>query len=173
MLFNSFVFAAFLPIVFAIYWLTRKSLTIQNLFLVAAGWVFYGWWDWRYLFLLAFSIVLDYTVGLLISGTENETKRKAFLSIALVLNLGLLGFFKYYNFFVESFVEAFSTVGIALNIQTLNIILPVGISFYTFQSLSYSLDIYKRRIEPCRLTPSSRCRASAAAVHRTDVGSRG
>ena len=151
MLFNSFEFAVFLPIVFLIYWfLLQKSLRIQNLFLLAASYLFYGWWDWRFLFLIIFSSIVDYQVAQKIAQTSHGNQRKFWLAISLAVNLGLLGFFKYYNFFVDSFVDAFQMAGLHMNRTSLNIILPVGISFYTFQTLSYTIDVYRREIEPSR-----------------------
>ncbi|WP_136480571.1 MBOAT family O-acyltransferase [Cognatitamlana onchidii] len=149
MLFNSIDFAWFLPIVFVIYWLVvNKRIRYQNLLIVIASYVFYGWWDWRFLFLIAFSSVVDYFIGRLLSTEERTNKRKLLLWISIVVNLGLLGFFKYCNFFLDNFITAFSFFGKTINIKTLNIILPVGISFYTFQTLSYTIDVYKRKLAP-------------------------
>ncbi|GAB5555914.1 MAG: MBOAT family protein [Schleiferiaceae bacterium] len=149
MLFNSLDFAVFLPIVFALYWfVTQKNLKLQNALIVLASYVFYGWWDWKFLSLIFVSTLVDYSIGLRIKKTENSKKRKYLLWTSLAVNLGFLGFFKYYNFFVESFVDAFSLMGMKFDIHTLNIILPVGISFYTFQTLSYTLDVYKKKLEP-------------------------
>jgi D-alanyl-lipoteichoic acid acyltransferase DltB (MBOAT superfamily) len=151
MLFNSIDFAIFLPIVFILYWfVTNKNLKLQNFFIVAASYVFYGWWDWRFLSLLLFSTLVDYAVGRGLSNQGNQTKRKLLLSISIVSNLGLLGFFKYYNFFVDNFVKAFSFFGSEIKVSSLNVILPVGISFYTFQTLSYAIDIYRRKLEPTK-----------------------
>ena len=151
MLFNSFEFAAFLPIVFLIYWfVVNKNLKAQNAFLLLASYVFYGWWDWRFLGLIAFSSLVDYFLGIALDEEREERKRKMLLGASLLVNLGLLGTFKYYDFFVESFVEMFAVGGINLQANTLNIILPVGISFYTFQSLSYSIDVYRRKLKPTR-----------------------
>ena len=151
MLFNSLDFAIFLPIVFVLYWfVTAKNLKYQNLLLVVASYVFYGWWDWRFLSLIAFSSILDYGIGTRLLHEENERKRKAFLWLSIFVNIGFLGFFKYYNFFVESFIDAFSLFGTQVSANTLHIILPVGISFYTFQTLSYSIDVYRRKLEPTK-----------------------
>lgn len=151
MLFNSFEFALFLPVVFAIYWfLLRDKLRLQNIFLIAASYLFYGWWDWRFLSLIIISSFVDYQVGLSIFRQENQQKRKYLLWLSILINLGFLGYFKYYNFFVDSFIDAFASLGIALEARSLNVILPVGISFYTFQTLSYSIDIFYRKIEPTR-----------------------
>jgi alginate O-acetyltransferase complex protein AlgI len=149
MLFNSIDFAIFLPIVFALYWfVANKNLKLQNFLIVAASYFFYGWWDWRFLSLILFSTIIDYTIGQKLRVEENETKRKVLLSSSILLNLGFLGFFKYYNFFLDNFITAFSFFGTEINANSLNIILPVGISFYTFQTLSYTIDVYKRKLEP-------------------------
>ncbi len=149
MLFNSIDFAIFLPIVFILYWfVTNKNLKLQNFLIVAASYVFYGWWDWRFLSLILFSTVVDYLVGLALASEETQQKRRIYLWTSIVVNLGFLGFFKYYNFFIANFISAFTLFGKEINGSTLNIILPVGISFYTFQTLSYSIDVYKRRLKP-------------------------
>lgn len=150
MLFNSIDFAIFLPVVFLIFWFVTKTRKQQNVLLVLASYVFYGWWDWRFLSLILFSTVVDYAVGRGMGRTEGVNKRKVLLWTSLGVNLGLLGFFKYYNFFVDNFITAFSFFGQDLQAGTLNVILPVGISFYTFQTLSYSIDIYRRKLEPTR-----------------------
>jgi D-alanyl-lipoteichoic acid acyltransferase DltB (MBOAT superfamily) len=149
MLFNSIDFAIFLPIVFILYWfVTNKHLKIQNLLLLIASFIFYGWWDWKFLTLIAFSTLVDFTIGVLLSNELNQNKRKVLLWISIILNLGFLGFFKYFNFFIENFVEAFSFFGMPIQGSSLNIILPVGISFYTFQTMSYTIDVYKKKLEP-------------------------
>lgn len=151
MLFNSIDFAIFLPIVFVLYWfVTNKNLKLQNILIVLASYFFYGWWDWRFLSLIVFSTFVDYLVGVMLSKEENETKRKALLWTSIIINLGFLGFFKYYNFFIENFTTAFSFFGNEIQPNSLNIILPVGISFYTFQTMSYSIDVYKRKLEPTK-----------------------
>jgi len=151
MLFNSIDFAIFLPIVFLLYWfVANKNLKLQNFLIVVASYVFYGWWDWRFLSLILFSTIVDYSVGIGLKKQENPTKRKLLLWTSILVNLGFLGFFKYYNFFLENFVTAFQFFGHPINPQGLNIILPVGISFYTFQTLSYSIDVYKRKLEPTK-----------------------
>lgn len=151
MLFNSIDFAIFLPIVFIIYWfVVYRNLRLQNLLIVLASYVFYGWWDWRFLSLILFSTIVDYTVGLCLKNEENRLKRKVLLLTSILVNLGFLGFFKYYNFFLDSFVTAFSFFGTEIEASSLNIILPVGISFYTFQTLSYTIDVYKRKLEPTK-----------------------
>jgi len=151
MLFNSIDFAIFLPIVFILYWfVTNKNLKLQNLLILAASYVFYGWWDWRFLSLIMFSTIVDYSVGLGLSKEKNRTKRKVLLLTSISVNIGFLGFFKYYNFFLDNFITTFSLFGTPINANSLNIILPVGISFYTFQTLSYTIDIYKRKLEPTK-----------------------
>ena len=149
MLFNSIDFAIFLPFVFLLYWfVVQKNLKLQNALIVVASYVFYGWWDWRFLSLILFSTIIDYIVGQRLRDEEKETKRKVLLSTSIIVNLGFLGFFKYYNFFLENFVSAFSLFGMQINANSLNIILPIGISFYTFQTLSYTIDVYKKKLEP-------------------------
>lgn len=151
MLFNSLDFAVFFPIVFLLYWFVfQKKLVHQNLLLLAASYYFYGCWDWRFLFLLIFSTLLDYFTGLMMNHSKVQSVRRRWFWLSVVVNLGFLGVFKYYDFFVTSFAEMFANMGIQINIRTLNIILPVGISFYTFHGLSYVIDIYNRRIEPCK-----------------------
>ena len=129
---------------------TARNLKLQNLLIVAASYVFYGWWDWRFLSLILFSTLVDYLVGLGLSKQENLLKRRVLLWTSIGVNLGFLGFFKYYNFFLDNFIEAFSFFGKDISPNSLNIILPVGISFYPFQTLSYSIDVYKRKLEPTR-----------------------
>jgi len=151
MLFNSIDFAIFLPVVFIIYWfITNKNLKLQNLLVVVASYVFYGWWDWRFLSLIAFSTLVDYTAGRLLLKEYNDTKRKFILWISILVNLGFLGIFKYYNFFLDNFIAAFTFFGSDIKFSSLNIILPVGISFYTFQTLSYTVDVYRKRLEPTK-----------------------
>jgi alginate O-acetyltransferase complex protein AlgI len=149
MLFNSLDFAIFLPIVFLLYWfVAQKNLKLQNALIVVASYVFYGWWDWRFLSLIIFSTVVDYLIGQRLRTEDKQSKRKVLLWTSIVVNLGFLGFFKYYNFFLENFVDAFSLFGMQINANSLNIILPVGISFYTFQTLSYTIDVYRKKLEP-------------------------
>jgi D-alanyl-lipoteichoic acid acyltransferase DltB (MBOAT superfamily) len=148
MLFNSIDFALFLPVVFVLYWFVFKnSLKYQNLLVVAASYVFYGWWDWRFLGLIIFSTVLDFFIGKSLAKTTHELNRKLLLYTSVAVNLGFLGIFKYFDFFVSNFIEAFSLFGVELSAGSLNIILPVGISFYTFQTLSYSIDVYRRKLK--------------------------
>jgi D-alanyl-lipoteichoic acid acyltransferase DltB (MBOAT superfamily) len=149
MLFNSVDFAIFLPIVFCIYWaLQNQSLKIQNGFVLLASYIFYGWWDYRFLSLIIISSGVDYLVGIFLSRTQDDRRRKLFLGISIVTNLGILGFFKYFGFFVESFVDVIQVFGFKPHIHSLKLILPVGISFYTFQTLSYTIDIYRRKVKP-------------------------
>ncbi len=149
MIFNSIDFGIFFPIVFLIYWIFFKgNIQSRNIFLIIVSYIFYGWWDWRFLFLIIISSFVDYFIGKRIFIEEKKSTRKKLLLISLVINLGFLGFFKYYNFFIGSFIDAFSFFGLKLNGYSLNIILPVGISFYTFQTLSYTLDIYYKKMEP-------------------------
>ena len=132
MLFNSLDFAIFLPIVFGLYWLLQKQLKLQNLLISIASYIFYGMWDWRFLFLILFSTIVDYTMGILIERENQQAKRKLFLWVSILVNLGFLGYFKYSNFFLENFVGAFQFFGQDLDFRGLDIVLPVGISFYTF-----------------------------------------
>lgn len=148
MLFNSIEFAFFLPVVFTFYWLLENHLKSQNLLIVAASYIFYGWWDWRFLSLIIFSTAIDYVIGIGLNRSEDCKTRRLLLFASIGINIGLLGFFKYCDFFITNFNNAFTMFGIHPEIETLKIILPVGISFYTFQTLSYSIDIYKRQLLP-------------------------
>ena len=151
MLFNSIDFAIFLPIIFAIYWfVVDKNLRLQNFVIVSASYLFYGWWDWRFLGLILFSTLVDFSVGVMLDDENNKLKRKILLWISIIVNLGLLGLFKYYNFFLDNFIVAFSFFGGEIKANTLNIILPIGISFYTFQTLSYTIDVYKGKLKPTK-----------------------
>ena len=159
MLFNSIDFSLFLPIVFIIYWFfVNKNLKIQNLFLVITSYVFYGWWDWKFLILITITILCSWLSGLfIIYIRQKETreknlrqKTKIITIINILINLCILGFFKYYNFFVGAFIDSFSLLGKEFNIHSLNIILPIGISFYTFQALSYTIDVYRKKVEPTK-----------------------
>ncbi len=152
MFFNSLEFFLFLPIVLFLYWIILvKNLRVQNLLITISSYIFYAWWDWRFLSLLILSTVVDYFIGLKIYGSDNKKYKKRFLYISIVFNIGLLCVFKYYNFFVESWVDLLNTFGYRqIGEWTLNIVLPVGISFYTFQTMSYSLDIYFKKIRPTR-----------------------
>jgi alginate O-acetyltransferase complex protein AlgI len=151
MLFNSLSFALFLPIVFALYWFVfQRNLRAQNILLLVASYFFYACWDFRFLFLLIFSTLLDYFTAIKTHEAAKETTRKAWFWLSVIINLGFLAVFKYYNFFIESFAEGVQRLGFEIHPLTFSIILPVGISFYTFHGLSYVIDIYKRRIEPER-----------------------
>ena len=148
MFFNSFHFALFLPLVFILYWwLGSKSKSYQNYILIAASYYFYSCWDWRFLFLLVFSTLLDYFSAIQIEKSEDRLQRKMWLWLCVSINLGFLGIFKYYNFFVSSFAELLTDIGFKTNPLLLDLILPVGISFYTFHGLSYIIDIYYKRIQ--------------------------
>jgi len=151
MLFNSIEFALFLPVVFLLYWFVfHKSIRYQNTLILIASYFFYGWWNWRFLLLILLSTLIDYIIGLSLENEEDDVKRKFLLFTSIGVNIGLLGVFKYYNFFAESFAAAFSLFGTPFDPIRLNIILPIGISFYTFQTLSYSIDIYWRKLEATR-----------------------
>lgn len=151
MLFNSFDFAIFLSIVFILYWLVLKNTTrAQNVLLLVASYVFYGWWDWRFLSLILFSTLVDFAIANGMAGTSKIKRRKWLLGISVIVNIGLLGFFKYYNFFLDSFVDAFTFFGKDFDLNRLDIILPVGISFYTFQTLSYTIDVYRNKLTPTK-----------------------
>ncbi len=151
MLFNSVEYLVFFIICFCVYWFFLKEKTkMQNLFLLTVSYVFYGWWDYRFLSLIIVSSLLDYLIGIRISESQSARNKKIFLAISLAVNLGFLGVFKYYDFFVVSFTDMLASVGINEHIRTINVILPVGISFYTFQTLSYSIDIYRKNIKPCK-----------------------
>jgi len=148
MLFNSIDFAIFLPIVFLLYWFVANfNLRFQNSLIVIASYIFYGWWDWRFLSLILVSSLIDYFISNLLMRQEKERIRKLLLALSLLLNLGLLGFFKYFNFFIDNFSSAFSVFGYNISSSRLNIILPVGISFYTFQTLSYTIDVYRKKMK--------------------------
>lgn len=148
MLFNSIEFLIFFFVVFVVYWSLNKTLKLQNIFLLIASYFFYGWWDWRFLFLIFISSLVNFLVARYIGATENNQKRKGLLVLSLIFNLGLLGYFKYFNFFVDSLSGFFTLLGLDVHTGTLSIILPVGISFYTFQAMSYVIDVYRRQIKP-------------------------
>lgn len=148
-LFNSFEFLVFLPIVFLLYWFVFKSLRWQNLFVVAASYLFYGWWDWRFLLLIALTTFCSFGSGLMLEKAEGNRKKQKWISASnITLNLFILCLFKYYNFFGENLEMLFQTFGFQLDWVTLDILLPVGISFYTFQALSYTIDVYRHQIKP-------------------------
>ncbi|NMH88205.1 MBOAT family protein [Flavivirga sp. Y03] len=152
MVFNSLDFFIFLFIVFVLYWLLFKNhVKIQNIFLLVVSYIFYGWWDWRFLSLILLSTTVDYFVGIMIDFNTKKNKRKLWLWVSVLFNVGLLGFFKYYNFFVDSWIDMFSMLGYHIkSTWTLKVILPVGISFYTFQTMSYSFDIYYNKLKPTK-----------------------
>jgi len=152
MLFNSIEFLLFLPIVFVLYWFVfNKNIKHQNLLILVSSYFFYGWWDYRFLSLIILSTIVDYVIGLNISNQSSKKNQKILLWCSVLFNLGVLGFFKYYNFFIESWIDLFSSIGYEINsVWTLNIILPVGISFYTFQTMSYTIDIFKGKLNPTK-----------------------
>ncbi|MCP4971737.1 MAG: MBOAT family protein, partial [Arcobacter sp.] len=150
MLFNSIDYLIFLPLVFVIYWLLQNRLREQNILLLLSSYVFYAWWDWRFLSLIIYSSLIDYIVGLKINSSKSKRVKKNWLLLSLVSNLGLLAIFKYYNFFADTFANSMNTIGWRVDDLTLNIILPVGISFYTFQTLSYTIDIYRGNFKPTK-----------------------
>ena len=148
MFFNSLAFAIFLPVVFFLYWFVfNKTKSTQNALLIVASYYFYSCWDWRFLFLLIFSTFLDYYTGIQIEKGKSDKSRKFWFWLSIIVNLGFLGIFKYYNFFAASFAELLNSVGVQTSPILLNVILPVGISFYTFHGLSYVIDIYYKRIK--------------------------
>ena len=148
MLFNSYVFWVFFAVVISIYW--RLNHRLQNVLLLVASYVFYGYWDWRFLSLIVVSTLVDFAVARRLDGCTHQTSRRSWLALSVFTNLGLLGFFKYFGFFVEEFAFLISELGINASIPTLRIILPVGISFYTFQTLSYTIDVYRGVTKPTR-----------------------
>jgi len=145
MLFNSIEYLLFLPIIFAVYWSLNKYLVWQNILLLCSSYLFYALWDYRFLSLIIASSLADFLIGIQLDKQKSKTTRKALLGLSLFINLGFLLVFKYYNFFIDSFSDLIGLFGFSLNLTTLNIILPVGISFYTFQTLSYTIDIYKKK----------------------------
>ena len=147
MLFNSIEFCFFLPIVFILYWFCfQKKLKAQNLLILVASYFFYSCWDWRFLFLLIFSTSLDYYTAIKVEAAESHSKRKFWFWLSIIVNLGFLGVFKYYDFFASSFADALTLLGFSVNPWLLQIVLPVGISFYTFHGLSYVIDVYNNKI---------------------------
>lgn len=151
MLFNSSEFLVFLIIVYCLYWFVfKKNLTIQNMFLLGASYLFYGWWDWRFMLLLILSTFIDYFFGLVIYNAEKDIKKRVYLWLSIINNLGILGIFKYYNFFAGSFADMASGFGLHIQPYILTIALPVGISFYTFHGMSYVFDIYRGNTKPTR-----------------------
>lgn len=152
MIFNSITFLIFFIAFFLLYWQVnnRLPITYRNIFTILASYLFYGWWDYRFLSLIIASSALDYSIGLMMSNLNSKHKRKLLLAASIVFNIGILGFFKYFNFFIDSAGSLLSLFSISVNLTSLNIILPVGISFYTFQTLSYTIDVYKNKIEPTK-----------------------
>lgn len=151
MTFTAVEFLIFLPIVFILYWFVFKKLKIQNALVLVASYAFYGWWDWRFLILIALTSGFSYWSGLLIKSNEDKPKRQKWICAGnITINLLILGIFKYFNFFAENFERLLSVFGLQLDFVTLNVILPVGISFYTFQALSYTIDVYRKKIEPTK-----------------------
>ena len=152
MLFNSIEFLIFLPTVFVLYWfIFNKNLKTQNFLILLSSYLFYGWWDFRFLSLILVSTIFNYVIGLTIPNLDSKKKQRLFFWCSILLNLSVLGFFKYYNFFVDSWLELFSSIGYEIkSIWTLSIILPVGISFYTFQTMSYTIDIYIKKLKPTK-----------------------
>ena len=152
MVFNSLSFMFFLPTVFFLYWFVfNKSLRLQNSLILISSYFFYGWWDWRFLSLIFLSTIVDYFIGLKIYDSSDKKVKKSYLWISILFNLSLLGFFKYFNFFIDSWIDLVSTLGYEHQSKwTLNVILPIGISFYTFQTMSYSLDIYYGKLKPTK-----------------------
>ncbi len=152
MVFNSLEYFMFLPIVFVLYWFVFKNnLKSQNIVLLVASYVFYGWWDWRFLSLILLSTIIDYIIGHKIYSNNDKFIKKKWLWVSVLFNVSLLGFFKYFNFFVDSWVDMVSMFGYSIkSTWTLRVILPVGISFYTFQTMSYSFDIYYKKLEPTK-----------------------
>ena len=153
MLFHTAIYAVFLPLILGLYWLlglVRPPVTrvrAQNFLLLVASYFFYGWWDWRFVGLLVLSSTIDYGVGLALQNAVGERRRRSILALSIAANLGILGFFKYYNFFAASLIDAFATLGIHLHAATLRVILPVGLSFYTFQALTYTVGVYRRQLD--------------------------
>ena len=151
MLFNSIEYLIFLPLCFLLYWFVfKKHLQVQNAFILLASYIFYGWWDYRFLGLIVISTIVDYSVGLQIEKAKDQKHRKWWFVLSLVVNLGTLGIFKYYNFFIGSWIDAWQRLGVEMQASTLKLILPVGISFYTFQTLSYTIDVYRKELAPTR-----------------------
>jgi len=151
MLFNSINYFIFLTIFFLIYWLLlNKKIKSQNLFIVISSYIFYSFWNWKFLSIIIFSTLIDYTSGLLIYREKRKLNKQLLLGLSILVNIGILVTFKYYNFFIDNFILISSFFGLKTNLKSLEIILPVGISFYTFQTLSYSVDIYKNKLVPTK-----------------------
>ncbi len=150
MLFNSFHFAYFFLILFPVYWALKGRLRLQNAVLLTAAYYFYGSWNWKFLSLLILSTVMDYACGLVVDRCETQWKRKLGVGISMALNLGLLGYFKYCNFFLDSFHQLLTRMGVDSPLRVIDVVLPIGISFYTFQSMAYVIDVYRRDIKPTK-----------------------
>lgn len=150
MLFNSIEFLFFMPLVFILFWMLQHQLKWQNLFITVASLVFYGWWDYRFLGLIMITVVSNYVLALAINNQDQTFYRRLLLWIGLLLNFGILTYYKYFNFFIDAFTSLSTALGFQVNVSSLEVILPVGISFYTFQTLSYTIDVYKRKLEPTR-----------------------
>jgi alginate O-acetyltransferase complex protein AlgI len=150
MLFNTFQFAYFFAALLPIYWLLRNRFRWQNVLLLAAGYYFYACWNPKFLALLVISTLMDYWCGIMVDRIEEPRRRKMFVALSMALNLGMLGYFKYYNFFAESLQLALARGGVSVSLAQLNVVLPIGISFYTFQSMSYVIDVYRKHIKPTR-----------------------
>ncbi len=150
MVFNTPTFLCFFILFFCIYWtfIQRLSIHFRNACIIAASYIFYGWWDWRFLGLIVISSITDFSIGILLGGERGLFKRRALLTLSVLVNIGILGFFKYFNFFIDSLRGILALFYVDVNVSTLQIILPVGISFYTFQTLSYTIDVYNRKLEP-------------------------
>lgn len=150
MIFNSVDFAIFFVVVFFVNLFLQRNHELQNRFLLVSSFIFYGWWDWRFLFLIGFTIIVDFLIGKAIGAAAEQAKRKRLMLLSVATNLTILGFFKYFNFFIDSTIDLLNLIGIPSNPTVLNIILPVGISFYTFQSMSYVIDIYNKKLDPAK-----------------------
>lgn len=150
-MFNSFEYLIFLPTVFILYWFVfNQKIKWQNFLLLAVSYLFYGWWDYRFLSLIIFSSFIDYFCGLAIDKAEKQYLKKRWLTLSMLVNLGFLGVFKYFNFFSKELAEVCNSLGFEVGALTLNIILPVGISFYTFQTMSYTIDVYRKQLKPTK-----------------------
>lgn len=149
MLFNSLAFLLFVPIVFGLYWCVR-SANWQNRVLVCASMFFYGWWDWRFLLLMLATCVCSYLIARGVAATERSGRRKALMVLAVLINVGILALFKYFNFFADNLAALFGLFGFKADIPTLRLVLPIGISFYTFQLIAYVVDVYRRDLPVCK-----------------------
>jgi len=149
MLFNSFTFLVFLVIVFCLYWFVfNRNYKVQNILILTASYFFYGWWDWKYLILIILTSMTNYIIGYYIPLVDGRRRQRILLSVSLIVSLGMLMAFKYFNFFIDSMVDMLALLNLRANIHSLRIILPIGISFYTFQTLSYTIDVYRKKIQP-------------------------